>query len=347
MVFDAVIRTDHLPPGERFGHFRDQALDLPEPVELRSKVTSDFSAEASLRDFGTFSLIRFITTADADFGIRRSPRLIRKADPEEYRLLISMHGHSGIDQDGQQCLLGPGEMGFYHTSRPSEGWRASTGGPARLLMAGFPHSVLASPRITADRLVGVKLPADDSIARLLKSVLTELTNPARPHHASSAARLANVACDLFAVLLAGLLDQEEHLSPQVRGQALLVEIQQFIERNLSDPALSPAAVAAAHSIAPRTLHRLFQGHGLTVAAWIRQRRLERCRRDLTDPQSAEQPLSAIAARWGFADHPHLSRAFRRAYGLTPSEYRHLHRRGTGKGPADTHLQDEGAQFQAG
>ena len=39
------------------------------------------------------------------------------------------------------------------------------------------------------------------------------------------------------------------------------------------------ATSAARS--PRYLHRLFQEPGATVAGWIRQRRLEGCRRDLT------------------------------------------------------------------
>ncbi len=41
------------------------------------------------------------------------------------------------------------------------------------------------------------------------------------------------------------------------------------------PQLSPAAVAAAHHISLRSLHQLFHDEGLTVAGWIRQRRLER------------------------------------------------------------------------
>jgi AraC-like DNA-binding protein len=58
-----------------------------------------------------------------------------------------------------------------------------------------------------------------------------------------------------------------------------------------------------------------------VAGWVRQRRLERCRRDLLDPASAARPVSAVAARWGLVNAAHFSRAFRAAYGLSPVEYR--------------------------
>ena len=36
---------------------------------------------------------------------------------------------------------------------------------------------------------------------------------------------------------------------------------------------------------------------------------------------AERPVAAVAARWGFVDAAHFSRAFKTTYGVSPSEYR--------------------------
>jgi AraC-like DNA-binding protein len=71
----------------------------------------------------------------------------------------------------------------------------------------------------------------------------------------------------------------------------------------------------------RALHQLFHDEGLTVAAWIRHRRLEQCRRDLSDPAFGSKPVAAIAARWGFSSAADFSRAFHAAHGLPPAEYR--------------------------
>ena len=71
----------------------------------------------------------------------------------------------------------------------------------------------------------------------------------------------------------------------------------------------------------RYLYKLFEHRPSGVAAWIRERRLERCRRDLLDPALRTQPVSTIAARWGLTDPAHFSRAFRAAYGVPPAEYR--------------------------
>jgi AraC-like DNA-binding protein len=51
--------------------------------------------------------------------------------------------------------------------------------------------------------------------------------------------------------------------------------------------------------------------------------LERSRRDLLDPALRARPVSAIAARHGFTEPAHFSRAFRAAYGRPPGEYRRL------------------------
>jgi AraC-like DNA-binding protein len=76
-----------------------------------------------------------------------------------------------------------------------------------------------------------------------------------------------------------------------------------------------------HRTSLRYLHKLFHQEGHTVAGWVRQRRLDQCRRDLADPHLAARPINAIAARWGFTSPAHFIQAFRSAYGLSPRQFR--------------------------
>ena len=94
-----------------------------------------------------------------------------------------------------------------------------------------------------------------------------------------------------------------------------------IEKNLTDPLLSPSSIAEAHFISTRRLHYLFRDEGTTVTAWIKTRRLERCRLELSDPYLGEDTVTRIAQRCGFVDAAHFSRCFRVAYGVSPREYR--------------------------
>lgn len=94
-----------------------------------------------------------------------------------------------------------------------------------------------------------------------------------------------------------------------------------VEAQLSDPALSPATVAAKRGISTRHLHRLFRQAGMSFGGFVRERRLQRCRDDLADPRFDGLALTEIAYRWGFSDSSHFSRCFRSAFGCTAREFR--------------------------
>ncbi|MFH0245549.1 helix-turn-helix transcriptional regulator [Streptomyces sp. HK10] len=85
--------------------------------------------------------------------------------------------------------------------------------------------------------------------------------------------------------------------------------------------MSPPAIAAAHHISLSHLHRLFRDEGSTVSAFLRDQRLRRIRQDLSDPALRRTPVHTVAARWGLTDPSAFSRAFRIAYGISPSDHR--------------------------
>jgi AraC-like DNA-binding protein len=107
-----------------------------------------------------------------------------------------------------------------------------------------------------------------------------------------------------------------------RQAALLGQIKGYVEDQLGDPGLGPASIAAAHHISPRYLRKLFEGEGDSVARWIRSRRLEHCRRDLSRLEMCDKSVSSVAAHWGLTDAAHFSRLFKAAYGRSPRDYRH-------------------------
>jgi AraC-like DNA-binding protein len=137
----------------------------------------------------------------------------------------------------------------------------------------------------------------------------------------SGARLAGNVVDLVATTLADRLDLTVGDSDGGR-HALFQRVTAYIEARLGDAGLGPGDIAAAHHISTRYLHKLFHAEGTTVSTWIRERRLERCGRDLRDPLQNARPVSAIGTRWGYTDAAHFSRTFKAAYGISPREYRH-------------------------
>jgi len=111
-------------------------------------------------------------------------------------------------------------------------------------------------------------------------------------------------------------------SPRPRvGSELRLRILSYIEANLDDPELSPRSIARANFVSTRYLHKLFENEARTVSRLIGDLRLDRCRRDLTDPELCREPVIDIAGRWGFRSASHFSRCFRAMYGRTPRDFR--------------------------
>lgn len=89
-------------------------------------------------------------------------------------------------------------------------------------------------------------------------------------------------------------------------------------RECSDDALSLAELAAQSGRHPVHLAREFRRYfGTSVGAYRRHVRLERAEAMLRT--SAE--VTEVALACGFASHSHFCRAFKAAYGLTPSQFR--------------------------
>jgi AraC family transcriptional regulator, positive regulator of tynA and feaB len=103
--------------------------------------------------------------------------------------------------------------------------------------------------------------------------------------------------------------------------ALRADIRRYVRRHLQDADLGPASIAAAYAMSVRALHALFEDSDASVATLVRTERLARCREDLQRPNGGS--VTEIAFRWGFCDAAHFSRVFKREFGVTPSEVRHV------------------------
>lgn len=107
-------------------------------------------------------------------------------------------------------------------------------------------------------------------------------------------------------------------------QSLFNDIIKFIENNLEHPELGPSFIASYFNISTRYLHSLFAEKGMTIGYWIRDKRLEQCRRQLVSAGSYKNSITDIAFQWGFNDSAHFSKIFKKKYGITPMEYRKRH-----------------------
>ncbi|WP_236075813.1 helix-turn-helix domain-containing protein [Streptomyces coffeae] len=316
-----VLPYDNIPPAERFAAWRARCDEASIPIELRSDHEHDFRATMSGVGLGDVSLS---CTSVPSLRNHRSAAHIRRSDPELYHLMLVVRGETDLSHAGHHTTLGVRQFMLISTSQPCHG--TSVRGRVQEMSVAIRPSLLPFPAVELDRLLGRCLSGRKGIGAMLADFLTRLATEAEGLRPSDAPRLGTVVLDLLTAMLAHELDTGEGrsaaaITPESRRRALFLRIEDFVQRNLHRPELSPAWIAATHHISLRYLYRLFEQEGHTVSAWIRGQRLERCCRDLADPAQSDTPIHAIAARWGFGHAADFSRAFRGAYGVAPRDFR--------------------------
>ena len=258
-------------------------------------------------------------TAFQSVSFHRTPKLIRQADPELLHMTIVASGTMGMVHAGQESVPGPGELCVVDFSQPFD----SHAGPVKGVGVEIPKQMLTLTGNKVNKLLGHRISAREGFGGLLAQFLTSVTTDTGSFRPSDGPRLGTILLDLVSGLFAHELHADNTLTPETRRRTLTLRIQAFIQQHLADPQLTPDAIAAAHHISLSHLHRLFREEGTTtVAAWIRRQRLERTRRDLTDPALRHTAIHQVATRWGFTHPADFTRAFRTHYGMPPRDYRH-------------------------
>lgn len=315
-----MVSTAEVAARERVDFWRDVSSRLWVPYELRCEreLASGFRARAGVSELGPMQVALMTSVRHT---VLRTPKLIRGADPEVFKLGVIDRGAGRMTQDDRCTDFSVGDLILFDTSRPYEAGFHPDTLVNRLLLLSFPRSVLPFPPRDLRRLSGVRIPGAQGIGALSSQFMLRLARHMDELGPADIARLSTLTLDMLTVALAGALDTESLVPPHTRRRALMARIHAFIRDNLGDTRLTPHAIAAAHHISRRYLHKLFQEEGHTVAGWVRERRLEQCRRDLADPRLATRPIGAIAARWGFTNAAHFSQAFRAAHGLSPRQFR--------------------------
>jgi AraC-like DNA-binding protein len=127
--------------------------------------------------------------------------------------------------------------------------------------------------------------------------------------------------DLIALALGATRDAAEIATGRGVRAARLRAIKEDILAHLGDEGLSIGAVAARHGISPRYVGMLLEGIGTSFSSFVLEHRLRQAHRMVAASRHRGQTISAIVYTCGFGDLSYFNRAFRRAYGMTPSDVR--------------------------
>jgi AraC-like DNA-binding protein len=309
-----LLRTGDLPRRDRADFWCTSIAESFVPMEMALACPDRFNGSIRGGMIGQVHL--HDVTADAHVA-RRTVKQASAADGEYYKVNMPIQGYCLVSQDGREAPLMPGDIAICDTTRP---FSLAFEDTCKLAVAMFPKHSLRFPgqalsKITAQRVSG-RHGIGALVAPLMKNLLEHIdeVDPAQSQ------RMADVVLDLLSTLFAAQLG-EACVPARGPGAALLIQVKDFIESHLHDADLTPDAVAASVHISTGYLHKLFRAEGTSVSRYIRERRLENCRRDLADPFQSGVPVCSVGAHWGFLDAARFSRVFKETYGITPREYR--------------------------
>ncbi|MGQ0623011.1 MAG: helix-turn-helix domain-containing protein [Panacagrimonas sp.] len=312
-----VLSTESAPPKEAAAYWREVICDAY--VQLDCEPASDSRTAAF------FGEVRQNKVADIDIGtINASPQrvirtksLVSRSNEEFFIVPIQAGGRCHAIQDGRSAVLEVGDFAIVDSSRPYElqypdGMDQLTlKVPRRTLMALSPNaSSLTATRVNGRQGAGHLL--HEMVGVLLRNVDT-----------LEPVAFDAVAASIVDVLTAGLrtISSEGPAPPTALHGYHLQRIISFTRANLGDPSLSIKTIAAGLQMSVSSLYRVFDSQGQTLSEWIWCQRLENLRRELSDLRLRHLSVTQIGFRCGFSDSSHLSRAFKRAYGQSPREFR--------------------------
>lgn len=291
--------------------FQTAASQAFVPVRVRVPAGSGFRATLG---GGTLNGVSVGRIASTPCSVHRDARLIGSTDPEMVKAVLIRGGRAGVEQDGRQCVLRPGDLVTYDTIRPYE---LRYWDDFDITVIAVPRSRLGPHAELIGRRSASPLPADAAVRSVVSACLTGLGGNLDKVPPAVGMHLADA---LVSLIISAFAD---HASPDRQPDSQLGDrIIAHCVANLADPGLSVASVARRHDISVRHLHNVLSGRGMSLAAWVRHERLLRIRRDLSNPALSHRTAAEIAARWGILDSTHLSRTLKAEFGLTAKEIRH-------------------------
>jgi AraC-like DNA-binding protein len=311
-----VLSTEAVAPRDRVAFWREVICSTFIRLEVtQAAVAGRFRGTVRTSQLGPVQVTRILTDPMA---AERTRRHLASLEEERCLLALQLRGRTIGQQDGRHVVLGPGDLALFDSTRA---YRVDfQGHDFDHLVLQFPREALRSRGVEPRAVTSRRVAADSRIGRLTSPFLVNLAGVADATSPATAERLGHMAVDLIATALADVGGIDGWRSGPDGGEPL-ERIKLYMHLRLSDPHLTPTAVAAAHNISLRQLHRLFAREGTTFGRWLREERLRRCYDDLRSPQLAGRTVAEIGARWGIPDAPTLSRTFRARYGVSPREHR--------------------------
>lgn len=305
MLQRSLFDTASLPTETRLKTWRELATSV---WEISDAEPEGFFANVDVYHSGA---LLFGSVASSRQTTRRDLGRILDDGLDYYALQFYMGGRRQIWAGGREMVIRDGGMLSIDMTQPL----LTSSSRYRSLDLGVPRRLLAPLLHDAEAHGGRAHEAGSALVALLRRHLLALYRAAPGMSAEESASHQEGTVALVAATLNGRIDDDVN---QGMRSATLFTLRHHLEAHLLDPRLHPAGVAQEFGISRATLYRAMGPVG-GFYSYVARRRLHRCRDEIaTDPTT---PIGEIAAKWGFPNAASFSNQFRRAFDMSPREWR--------------------------
>ena len=309
-----VLDTSSSVPDRRLAVWQDIVCDTFVGLDCQSDMDDAFWGAVSQSSIGAATCTRVDSCAQR---VQRTPSRIARASADFVLVALGNHGVNGVYQDGREAVVSAGEFVIYDTTRPYE-LRFDDSFSQTIFQ--MPRKLLQQRIGAFDALTATTFSSDRPLERLAYEFLIGLSKTIDRVDPATAGRLLDQGLDLIAMAFADRMHARSS-EQSFHRTALLYRLKNYILTHLRDPELSMVRAAAATGISPRYASDLMADEQHSFRSYVQMQRLERCKRDLSDPAHAARHISDIAFAWGFNDLAHFSRVFKQRFGTSPREWR--------------------------
>jgi AraC-like DNA-binding protein len=287
-------------------------LDVPD-----AEARASFGANLTAYQFADVAIVSGRSSA-ATF--QRTWPLIARSGLDYISLVVYAEGGCALDARGEAADVRPGDVCFLDLSRPTN-LRAPGYESLTLIL---PRAALESHLADLDDLHGRILRKSEPLNAMLVGHLRTLFAEAPRLRAADGRMAANGTAALIAAF-AGASESGRNLIARSNSGMTFYSFRRFIEMNLQHFDLGPDLMCRQLGVSRSALYRAFESIG-GVTQYILHRRLAGAYRLIIDPTHAHQRVGVLAARYGFSNVAVFNRAFRRTYGMSPTQLRDAIRR---------------------
>lgn len=275
----------------------------------RSTAAAHFYGKAERRNFGDLEIATIGSNAAS---IARGRR--RSNDSDQFCFLV-------LQLDGQQHLavdrlepiaMGPGDVMLLDSATSFE---MLPHGYVENLSVHLPRPLVKSQ--LPGRVLTGKLAERAASTRLLREMMRQAAVSVGEHRATRPEGVG-LRDALLSLLACAVREPDDEQAASTLHETAA----RLIDTHLASFDLTPDWLADRLQTSRRSLYRAFAAEGHPgVTQFILERRLDRAAAELRRTATIRSPLASIAVDVGIVDSAHFSRAFRRRFSMTPSQFR--------------------------